>query len=143
MNFENFALEKGILRLKKMIDFNIIKCLNDNMSANSNKSENKKISLDFTNQEQITDLAEVFKNFADPTRVKILCLLLNQEFNVTELAEKLNMTQPAVSQQLRLLKMNALIKFHREGKSLIYSLADDHVKEILNIGIEHLAELKS
>ncbi len=113
------------------------------MNVNSNKSENKTFSLDFTNQEQISDLAEVFKNFADPTRVKILCLLLNQEFNVTELSEKLNMTQPAISQQLRLLKMNALIKFRREGKSLIYSLADDHVKEILNIGIEHLAELKS
>lgn len=113
------------------------------MNANSNKSEIKKFSLDFTNQEQISDLAEVFKNFADPTRVKILCLLLNNEFSVTELSEKLNMTQPAISQQLRLLKMNALIKFRREGKSLIYSLADDHVKEILNIGIEHLAELKS
>lgn len=113
------------------------------MNANSNKSENKKFPLDFTNQEQISDLAEVFKNFADPTRVKILCLLLNNEFSVTELSEKLNMTQPAISQQLRLLKMNALIKFRREGKSLIYSLADDHVKEILNIGIEHLAELKS
>lgn len=113
------------------------------MNADSNKFENKKSSVNFTNYEQVKDLAEVFKNFADPTRVKILCNLLNSEFSVTELSEKLNMTQPAISQQLRLLKMNALVKFRREGKSLIYSLADKHVKEILNIGIEHLSELKS
>ncbi|MCR5218392.1 metalloregulator ArsR/SmtB family transcription factor [Treponema sp.] len=86
------------------------------------------------------NLAELFKVFGDSTRVKILHSLLNTELSVTEIAQKLMMTQPAISQQLRVLKSSGLVKFRREGKLVMYSLADEHVSLILNIGIEHLSE---
>ena len=88
----------------------------------------------------LCNLAELFKVFGDSTRVKILYVLLEKEMSVTEIAESLKMTQPAISQQLRVLKTNGLVSYRREGKSLIYSLADEHVSIILNIGMEHLAE---
>lgn len=85
-------------------------------------------------------IAELFKVFGDSTRIKILYALLDSEKNVTEISEKLNMSQPAISQQLRVLKSSGLVIGNREGKSIIYSLADDHVKKILNIGMEHVQE---
>lgn len=88
----------------------------------------------------LCDLAELFKIFGDSTRVKILYALLDKAMNVTEIAAALNMSQPAISQQLRVLKLNGLVRFVRDGKSLIYSLADDHVRQILNIGMEHLGD---
>ena len=88
----------------------------------------------------LCDLAELFKIFGDSTRVKILYALLDKEMNVTDIATALSMAQPAISQQLRVLKLNGLVKFRREGKSLIYSLADEHVSQILNIGMEHLGD---
>jgi len=79
-------------------------------------------------------IADLFKGFADPTRVHILSLLLvRQELCVTELAEEVG-----VSHQLRLLKQMHLIKFRRDGKNLWYSLADDHVRTILTMGLEHV-----
>ncbi|MBO5607679.1 MAG: winged helix-turn-helix transcriptional regulator [Treponema sp.] len=92
-------------------------------------------------ENMLCNLAELFKVFGDSTRVKILYVLLDCEMNVTEISEKLKMTQPAISQQLRVLKTSGLVKFRREGKSIIYSLADEHVSIILNIGLEHLQEL--
>jgi ArsR family transcriptional regulator len=92
------------------------------------------------NENLLCRLSELFKIFGDSTRVKILFSLLGGEMNVTEISENLEMTQPAVSQQLRLLKTSGLVKFRREGKSVFYFLADDHVRIILNIGIEHLNE---
>ena len=86
------------------------------------------------------ELAELFKIFGDSTRIKILYVLLTKEMNVTEISQQLNMTQPAISQQLRVLKSNGLVKYRREGKSIIYSLSDDHVQQILNIGMEHLGD---
>ena len=91
-------------------------------------------------EDMLCDLAELIKIFGDSTRVKILYALVDSEMNVTEIASFLKMTQPAISQQLRVLKLNGLVKYRRDGKSLIYSLADDHVKTILNIGMEHLGE---
>lgn len=88
----------------------------------------------------LSNLAELFKIFGDSTRIKILYSLVEKEMNVTEISEKLEMTQPAISQQLRLLKTSGLVKNRRDGKSILYSLADDHVKVILNIGVEHLCE---
>jgi len=89
-------------------------------------------------KETLTHIAELFKGFADPTRVHILCLLLTQEeMRVTDIAEKVEVSQSAISHQLRLLKQMHLIKFRREGKNMYYSLADDHVKTILQMGLEH------
>ena len=89
-------------------------------------------------QETLAHIAELFKGFADPTRVHILCLLLTRgELCVNDIAEQTAVSQSAVSHQLRLLKQMHLIKFRREGKNMHYSLADDHVKTILQMGLEH------
>ena len=92
------------------------------------------------NKETLEQIAELFKGFADPTRVRILTLLQQQERCVTDIAEALELSQSAVSHQLRILKQMHLIKFRREGKNLWYSLADDHVKTILEMGLEHVLE---
>jgi len=92
------------------------------------------------NKETLEQIAELFKGFADPTRVRILTLLQQQERCVTDIAEALELTQSAVSHQLRILKQMHLIKFRREGKNLWYSLADVHVKTILQMGLEHVLE---
>ena len=91
-------------------------------------------------QETADQIAALFKGFADPTRVKILALLLGQEVCVTCIAEEINLSQSAVSHQLRILKQMQLVKFRREGKNLLYSLADDHVQIILETGLEHVRE---
>ena len=88
----------------------------------------------------MAELSELFKVFGDSTRIKILYALVDREMNVTEISESLEMTQPAISQQLRVLKSSGLVKARREGKSSFYSLADEHVKIILNIGMEHITE---
>ena len=83
-------------------------------------------------------IADLFKGFADPTRVQILSLLLvNQERCGTDIAEAVEISQSGVSHQLRILKQMHLIKFRRDGKNLWYSLADDHVRTILQMGREH------
>ena len=91
--------------------------------------------LDKQNQEQI---AELFKGFADSTRVQILSLLMGGEMCVNDIAQAIELSQSAVSHQLRLLKQMHLIKYHREGKNILYSLADDHVRTILQMGLEHV-----
>ncbi len=88
-------------------------------------------------QEQI---AELFKGFADTTRVQILSLLVDRELCVGDIAEAVELSQSAISHQLRLLKQMHLIKYRREGKNLLYSLADDHVLTILQMGLEHVLE---
>ena len=90
-------------------------------------------------KETLTHIAELFKGFADATRVHILCLLLSQEeMCVTEITERTDVSQSAISHQLRLLKEMHLIKSRREGKNVHYSLADDHVRTILQMGLEHV-----
>ena len=98
------------------------------------------VEAEMPDDEELFDLAELFKIFGDSTRVKILYVLLQKEMSVTEIATSLNMSQPAISQQLRVLKANGLVRYTRDGKSLIYSLSDEHVKLILNIGLEHLGD---
>lgn len=90
--------------------------------------------------EILYDLAELFKIFGDSTRIKILYALLESELCVCDLAKLMEVSQSAVSHQLRVLKGSKLVKFHREGKVLYYSLADDHVLSILNQGMDHLTE---
>lgn len=90
--------------------------------------------------EVLYDLAELFKVFGDSTRIKILYVLLEAEMCVCDLAQLLNMTQPAISHQLRVLKQSQLVKYRREGKTVFYSLADGHVRTILSQGMEHIAE---
>ena len=86
------------------------------------------------------DLAEFFKVFADSTRIKILYALLKAEMCVCDISEILNVSQSAVSHQLRLLKQMKLVKYRREGKSIFYSLSDEHIENILSKGMEHICE---
>lgn len=90
--------------------------------------------------ELLYDLAELFKIFGDSTRIKILYALLQSELCVCDIARLLDVTQSAVSHQLRVLKASKLVKFRREGKVVFYSLADDHVSRILSQGMEHIEE---
>ena len=85
-------------------------------------------------------IADLFKAFADPTRVQILSNLVERELCVTDIAEAVELSQSAVSHQLRILKQMYLIKYRREGKNILYSLADDHVRTILQMGLEHVME---
>ena len=89
-------------------------------------------------KETMVFIADLFKGFADPTRVHILTLLQEKELCVTEIAEAVELSQSAISHHLRILKQMHLIKFRREGKNIWYSLADDHVKNILQMGLEHV-----
>ena len=91
-------------------------------------------------EEQLYDLAELFKVFGDSTRIRILFALFEQEVCVCELADSLGITQSAISHQLRILKQSKLVKSRREGKSMFYSLADDHVRTIIAQGSEHILE---
>ncbi|MCI8341595.1 MAG: helix-turn-helix transcriptional regulator [Firmicutes bacterium] len=92
--------------------------------------------------EIIYHVADFFKIFGDQTRVKILKLLLEKEMSVGKIAEDLNMTQSAVSHQLRVLRQNELVKNRKDGKIVYYSLDDDHVENILRQGIGHIRHKK-
>ncbi len=92
------------------------------------------------NDDILYKLAELFKVFGDPTRVRILYALTIQELCVQDIADRLSMTQSAISHQLRVLKQMELVKFRRDGKTIYYSLADDHVKTIMAQGLEHVCE---
>ena len=89
---------------------------------------------------ELYNLAELFKVFGDSTRIRILFVLFEAEVCVCDLAQALNMTQSAISHQLKILKQNKLVKSRREGKSVFYSLADGHVRTIIAQGREHIEE---
>ena len=90
-------------------------------------------------KETLSHIADLFKGFADSTRVHILCLLMiREELCVSDIAEKTGVSQSAVSHQLQTLKQMHLIKARRDGKNMRYSLADEHVRTILQMGLEHV-----
>ena len=91
-------------------------------------------------EETLYDLAELFKVFGDSTRIKIICALFESEMCVCDLSCLLNMTQSAISHQLRVLKSARLVKFRREGKVVYYSLDDEHIKHIYDAGLNHISE---
>ena len=91
-------------------------------------------------EQQLLDLSEFFKIFGDSTRIKILYVLSQSEMCVCDIATLLQMGQSAISHQLKILKRSKLVTSRREGKSVFYSLADDHVRTIINQGMEHVAE---
>ncbi|MDD6729184.1 MAG: metalloregulator ArsR/SmtB family transcription factor [Eubacteriales bacterium] len=98
------------------------------------------METEILDEEIVYDLADLFKVFSDSTRIRILTALFDGELCVSEIAQRLEMSQTAISHQLRILKQNHLIKYRRQGKSIIYSLADDHVKTIINCAVEHVEE---
>ena len=91
-------------------------------------------------ENELYDLAELFKVFGDSTRIRILFVLFETEVCVCDLAQALNMTQSAISHQLRVLKQMKLVTNRREGKTVFYSLADGHIRTIINQGMEHIQE---
>lgn len=91
-------------------------------------------------QQYIQPLADAFKVLGDPTRLRILRVLMNQEVCVRDIADELGMGQSAVSHQLRILRDARLVQFRRDGKTVYYSLADAHVFTLLDVGLEHVAE---
>ncbi len=96
--------------------------------------------MDIPGNEVLEQIAELFKGFGDPTRVRILSHLQCRELCVGDIAQAVELSQSAVSHQLRILKQMHLIKFRRDGKNILYSLADDHVRTILEMGLEHVLE---
>ncbi|QCX34184.1 helix-turn-helix transcriptional regulator [Caloramator sp. E03] len=99
-----------------------------------------KVKEKMPNEETLYDLAEFFKVFGDSTRIKIMCALFEEEMCVCDIAALLNMTQSAVSHQLRVLKQSRLVKYRKEGKVVYYSLDDEHIKDIFKEGLEHINE---
>ncbi len=99
-----------------------------------------RIVRELPSEDELYDLAELFKVFGDSTRIKILFALFEEEMCVCDIADTLNMTQSAISHQLKILKQSRLVGNRREGKSVIYFLADDHVRTIIDQGINHIEE---
>lgn len=100
----------------------------------------EQVNHEMPEEESLYDLAEFFKVFADSTRIKILYVLLKAEMCVCDIGEILNVSQSAVSHQLRILKQMKLVKFRRDGKTIYYSLSDGHIDTILKQGFEHIRE---
>lgn len=111
-----------------------------NEFLNANEDVVSKVLENQPDDEYLYDLADLFKTFGDSTRIKILYALFEGELCVGDLAAILQLSQPAISHQLKVLKDAKLVKFRREGKVIFYSLDDDHVRSILSIGMNHIEE---
>lgn len=92
-------------------------------------------------EHSVIDLSELFKIFGDSTRIKIINVLLEEELCVNDISQKINVSQSAVSHQLRILKASKLVKYRKEANLIYYSLDDNHVKEIFELGCEHINEI--
>lgn len=105
--------------------------------------ENKTTSAQHTEMpdlEVLFDLADLFKVFGDSTRIRIMFTISDNEMSVLSIAEALNMEQSTISHQLRVLRQNKLVRVRRDGKQIYYSLDDDHVKKIIEMGLDHVLE---
>lgn len=91
-------------------------------------------------EEEIIEMADIFKLFSDSTRLRIICSILNNELCVCDLCELLNLTQSNVSHQLQLLRTAKLVKYRKEGKQVYYTLQDEHVENIIRMVLEHIEE---
>lgn len=100
----------------------------------------EKVKKEMPSEDTLYDLTELFRIFGDSTRIRILYVLFESEMCVCDIAALLGMTQSAISHQLRALKNARLVASRRDGKTVFYSLADDHVKTIINQGMEHILE---
>ncbi len=112
----------------------------DDCPCGCNRSTTSEQFEQLPDEELLYDLADLFKVFADTTRIKILYSLMASDLSVNQIAEVIGATQSAVSHQLRVLKQAHLVKFQRDGKSVIYSLSDDHVYTMLAQGMTHICE---
>ena len=92
-------------------------------------------------EDKIIDLAELYKIFGDSTRIKIINILIDNELCVNQISEKTNVSQSAISHQLRILKSSKLVKYRKEGNMTYYSISDDHVEKLFRMGCEHINEI--
>lgn len=97
--------------------------------------------MELLNDDQIIDLSELFKIFGDSTRIKIINVLLEEELCVNDISKKINASQSAVSHQLRILKSSKLVKYRKDANLIYYSLDDNHIKKIFELGCEHINEI--
>lgn len=97
--------------------------------------------MELLSDDKIIDLSELFKIFGDSTRVKIINILIDAELCVGDIANRISASQSAVSHQLRILKASKLVKYHKEGNTIYYSLDDEHIKKIFEMGCEHINEI--
>lgn len=98
------------------------------------------VKLDLPSENEVEDLATIFKIFSDTTRLRIICAIIEKELCVCDLCELLNLTQSNVSHQLQILRTNKLVKYRKEGKQVYYTVKDDHVKKVISIALEHIRE---
>ena len=99
-----------------------------------------RLQNDLPDDEVLYELAELFRVFGDSTRIKILYALFESEKCVNDISNAVGISQSAVSHQLRVLRASKLVKFRREGKAMLYSLDEDHVRSMLELGMEHVEE---
>ena len=114
--------------------------MDENESKEVHQDDFATVQQRLPDEEVLYDLAELYKIFGDTTRVKLVCILFEGEMCVQHLAQLLQVSQSAVSHQLRILKGARLVKYRRDGKTVYYALADDHVREIIGCGMEHITE---
>lgn len=112
--------------------------MNTGVHPDRNSDENSRKSI--PDENELFDLAELFKVFGDSTRIRILYALYDEERSVSDIAESLSMTQSAVSHQLKILRQAKLVGARRDGKQIFYGLADEHVHTIIQVGREHIEE---
>lgn len=134
MNNDSYEHMSGGDKMEKNIEFCNCSTIHEDVVERVRKS--------IPQEETLYDLAELFKVFGDSTRIRILCVLFETEMCVCDIAALLNMTQSAISHQLRVLKNARLVKYRKEGKVVFYSLDDQHVKQIFDQGLIHINELK-
>ncbi len=127
-----FAKENGVMAKQEYVE------LCDEVCTHQEILE--KVQPEMPDEERLYDLAELFKVFGDTTRIRILYVLFESEMCVCDIAALLNMTQSAISHQLRLLKQARLVRSRREGKTVYYFLDDDHVRTVIGQGMDHISE---
>ena len=130
--------------VQKWIKINGSEIMDENLRCEeecSNLELVKSVKENMLEDEEIFDLAEFFKVFGDSTRIKIINALMQKDLCVCDIAEITNSTSSAISHQLRVLKQAKLVKYRKDGKSVIYSLDDEHIREIFEKGCEHIEEV--
>ena len=132
-SYEQMSKKKGVNRMA----MNDVECCD---FYQVHEDVVKAVTAKMPDEDELYDLAEIFKVFGDSTRIKILYVLFESEMCVCDIAQLLNMNQSAISHQLKILKQSRLVKSRREGKAVFYSLADGHARTIINQGLEHIEE---
>lgn len=132
-SYEQMSKKKGVNRMA----MNDVECCD---FYQVHEDVVKAVTAKMPDEDELYDLAEIFKVFGDSTRIKIMYVLFESEMCVCDIAQLLNMNQSAISHQLKILKQSRLVKSRREGKAVFYSLADGHVRTIINQGLEHIEE---